>query len=56
MPPEFQQYLPYQRYFKSEFNQIREGKRRWNSLSQEEKDTFIMRGKNALKRRLEKDE
>ncbi|MEM0134550.1 MAG: hypothetical protein QXU18_04895 [Thermoplasmatales archaeon] len=54
MPSEFQQYLPYQGYFKSEYNRIQEGKRRWNSLSQEEKDRIIARGKDALKKRLER--
>ncbi|MEM4091039.1 MAG: hypothetical protein QXQ46_09955 [Thermoplasmatales archaeon] len=54
MPPEFQQYLPYQGYFKSEYNRIQEGKKRWSSLSQEEKDKIIARGREALKRRFER--
>ncbi|MEM3193266.1 MAG: hypothetical protein QW292_14505 [Candidatus Parvarchaeota archaeon] len=54
MPSEFQQYLPYQGYFKAEYNRIQEGKRRWGSLSQEERDRIIARGREALKRRLEK--
>ncbi|MEM3859432.1 MAG: hypothetical protein QW478_08495 [Candidatus Micrarchaeaceae archaeon] len=54
MPPEFQQYLPYQGYFKSEYNRIEEGKKRWSNLSQEEKDKIIARGREVLKRRFER--
>ncbi|MEM3907462.1 MAG: hypothetical protein QXZ17_11480 [Nitrososphaerota archaeon] len=54
MPPEFQQYLPYQGYFKAEYNRIQEGKRRWGSLSQEERDKIIARGREALRRRFER--
>ncbi|MEM3193188.1 MAG: hypothetical protein QW292_14110 [Candidatus Parvarchaeota archaeon] len=54
MSPDFQQYLPYQGYFKAEYNRIQEGKKRWSSLSQEERDRIIARGREALKRRLEK--
>ncbi len=48
MPEEMKSLLPYQGYFRSEFNRINSAKKRWNSLSDSERAIIIDNGRRAL--------